>query len=133
MNPVFAKLNLKGQREIVAVDVPASFEPALRSLEGVTVLRDPARARSIGFALAFATSQAAVDALAVVLCAKAEDDALLWFAYPKASSKLHRCDFNRDSGWRVLREAGFDSVRAVAIDDDWTALRFRRVEHIRSR
>jgi hypothetical protein len=32
----------------------------------------------------------------------AEGDALLWFAYPKQSSKTLRCDFNRDNGWDVL-------------------------------
>jgi len=32
-----------------------------------------------------------------------------------------------------IRDAGFDSVRAVAIDDDWSALRFRRVEFVKSR
>jgi hypothetical protein len=26
---------------------------------------------------------------------------------------------------------GFDTVRQVAIDDDWSALRFRRVEYIK--
>jgi hypothetical protein len=28
--------------------------------------------------------------------------------------------------------AGFDSVRQIAIDEDWSALRFRRVEYIKS-
>jgi hypothetical protein len=37
---------------------------------------------------------------------------------------------NRDTGWDVLRRAGFDTVRLVAIDADWSALRFRRKEHI---
>jgi len=54
-----------------------------------------------------------------------------WFAYPKGTSKRFRCEFNRDSGWHVLRSAGFDSVRMVAIDEDWSALRFRRRELIK--
>ena len=57
-------------------------------------------------------------------------DPILWFAYPKASSRRYACDFNRDSGWDVLRGLGFDSVRQVAIDEDWSALRFRRVQYI---
>jgi len=32
----------------------------------------------------------------------------------------------------VIRNAGFDSVRQVAIDEDWSALRFRRVEYIKT-
>ena len=50
----------------------------------------------------------------------------------KGSSKRYTCDFNRDTGWHVLGEAGFEPVRQVAIDEDWSALRFRRVEFIKS-
>jgi hypothetical protein len=60
-------------------------------------------------------------------------DALLWFAYPKGTSKRYACEFNRDTGWHVIRKAGFDSVRQVAIDEDWSALRFRRVEYVKTR
>ena len=130
MPSVFDKLNLKAQREILVVHAPASFEPELASLDGVVVLRDPKKAKAVQFALAFATKQAEVDSLANLLAAKAEGDALLWFAYPKGSSKKYTCDFNRDDGWAVLRGLGFDTVRQVAIDEDWSALRFRRLEYI---
>ena len=43
-----------------------------------------------------------------------------------------RCEFDRDSGWEVLGQAGFEPVRMIAIDADWSALRFRRVEYILS-
>jgi len=45
---------------------------------------------------------------------------------------LYRCDFNRDTGWVALGEIGFEGVRQIAIDEDWTALRFRRVEFIKT-
>lgn len=136
MSALFDKLNLKQQREILVVDAPASFEPELAALvasSGVTVLRDPAQAGAVHFALAFASRQAEVDRLAALLTRAAEGDALLWFAYPKGSSRRYRCDFNRDTGWRVLTEAGFETVRQVAIDEDWSALRFRRTEYVKSR
>jgi len=131
MPSIFEKLNLKQQREILVVNAPPSFEPELLALESVTVLRDPKKAKAIHFALAFATKQAEVDALAQLLASKAEGDALLWFAYPKGTSKRYTCEFNRDTGWSALRSAGFDTVRQVAIDEDWSALRFRRVEYIK--
>ena len=96
------------------------------------MLRDVKKAKAIHFAIAFATQQAEVDALSKALTAKAEGDALIWFAYPKGTSKKYPCEFNRDAGWDVLRSLGFDAVRAVAIDEDWSALRFRRVEFIRA-
>lgn len=131
MTSVFAKLNLKDQHEILVVDPPSSFERELAGLAGVAVVRDPVRIAKVDFALLFATTQAKVDALSAMVQGKLQGDAILWFAYPKGTSRKYRCEFNRDSGWSVLREHGFDTVRQVAIDEDWSALRFRRVEYIK--
>lgn len=132
MAPIFEKLNLKQQREILVINAPPSFESELATLVGVTVLRDPGKVKRVEFALAFVITQSEVDRLARVLVAKAQDDALLWFAYPKGTSRKYKCDFNRDTGWDAVRRAGFDTVRQVAIDEDWSALRFRRIEYIKS-
>jgi hypothetical protein len=132
MASVFQKLNLKAQREIAVFNVPASFEPELAGLDGVRILRDPKKLAAVQFALAFATQQAELDRLSRLLAAKIAGDGLLWFAYPKGTSKRYSCEFNRDTGWQIIRSAGFDSVRQVAIDEDWSALRFRRLEYIRT-
>ena len=131
MTTVFEKLNLKEQRKILVVNAPASFESELLALKEVSVLRDPKKAKSFQFALAFVTKQAEVEALSGLLAGKAEGDALVWFAYPKGTSKRFECEFNRDNGWNSMRSVGFDTVRQVAIDEDWSALRFRRVEFIK--
>jgi len=131
MPTVFEKLNLKQQAEILVINAPSSFEPLLDALKQVTILRDAKRAAVIHFALVFVTKLAEVDALSRVLCPKAEGDALLWFAYPKGTSKRYQCDFNRDTGWHSVRAKGFDTVRQIAIDEDWSALRFRRTEYIK--
>jgi hypothetical protein len=130
MSPIFAKLNLKDCDEILVIDAPATFEGELAQLPGVKVQRDPKTVGAFRFALAFANRQAEVDRLSKLLGPKAQGDALLWFAYPKASSQKYTCDLNRDTGWAVLRKSGYDTVRQVAIDEDWSALRFRRVEFI---
>jgi len=57
---------------------------------------------------------------------------VVWFAYPKGSSKKYTSQINRDNGWAVLGKAGFEPVRMVAIDEDWSAVRFRRVEFIKT-
>ena len=74
------------------VNEPASFESELAALAGVTVLRDPGKVKVVRFALAFATAQTEIDRLAKLLSAKAEGDALLWFAYPKGTSKKYQCE-----------------------------------------
>lgn len=130
MTPLFKKMNLKDQREIVVINAPASFEPELAALTGVAVLRKIPK--TLNFVLAFVTKQKDLDVVSAQLAKAADGDAILWFAYPKGTSKNYSCDFNRDSGWTVLGAAGFESVRMVAIDADWSALRFRRVEHVKT-
>jgi hypothetical protein len=129
--PTFAKLNLKDQAEIVVLNAPASFEPELKSLKGVTVRRD-AKGGDIDFSLAFVTTQKEVDTLGPQVAKKAKGDAVVWFAYPKGSSKKYTSQINRDNGWAVMGKAGFEPVRMVAIDEDWSAVRFRRVEFIKT-
>lgn len=131
MASVFEKLNLKAQREILVLNAPASFEPELAGLQGIRVRRSLEGVDSVSFALVFACTQAQVDGAAQFLAPLARGDAILWFAYPKAASKKYRCEFNRDTGWAGLQRLGFDTVRLVAIDTDWSAMRFRRVEYIK--
>lgn len=133
MTGVFGKLNLKDQREILVVGAPESFESELAALGRVRVVRKPSAIKHLSFALFFVTRQAQLDALAKLIAAQAEGDPVIWFAYPKGTSRSLVCDFNRDTGWEAVRAAGFDSVRQVAIDADWSALRFRRVEFINRR
>ena len=127
----FVKLNLKDQAEIVVLNAPASFEPELKSLKGVTVRRD-AKGGDIDFSLAFVMTQKEVDTLGPQVAKKAKGDAVVWFAYPKGSSKMYKSQINRDNGWAVMGDAGFEPVRMVAIDEDWSAVRFRRVEFIKT-
>jgi hypothetical protein len=128
----FAKLNLKEQNDIVIVNAPESFEREIASLKGVTVRRSMSDVKQVDFSLSFVTKQKEVDALAITVGRKAAGDAIIWIAYPKKSSKRYACEFNRDSGWPSMGEAGFEPVRMVAIDEDWSALRFRRAEFIKN-
>ena len=132
MSAIFNKLNLKSQTEILVLNAPESFEPELAALENVTIRRSAQDVKEIAFSLAFVTRQKEVDAIAGIIARKATGDAIVWFAYPKGTSKKYKCDFNRDTGWAALGAAGFEGVRMVAIDEDWSALRFRRVEFIRT-
>ena len=45
----------------------------------------------------------------------------LWFCYPKGG----RADINRDSLWTMLTPYGLRPITNVAIDEVWSALRFR--------
>lgn len=133
MATLFDKLQLKGHQDMLVLNAPASFEAELSQLPALHIHRSLDPLPEITFSLAFVTKQAEVDALTKKITARAEGDAAVWFAYPKGSSKKYKCDFNRDTGWAELKKAGFDTVRSIAIDEDWTGLRFRRTEFIKSK
>jgi len=127
---VFGKLQLKDQDAIVILNAPSSFEKELRGLKGVQIHREfagPTR-----FALAFMTMWPELERYAKALRRHAEGDAVVWTAYPKGSSKRYTTELGRDSGWQPLGDLGYEPVRMIAIDEDWTAMRFRRAEYIKS-
>lgn len=128
---VFKKLQLKDQTDIMVLDAPTSFEKELKTLKGVRVHRD-LKPPTVTFAIAFVVRQPDVDRYARALAARSQGDGVIWFAYPKGSSKRYQSEISRDAGWRVLGNLGFEGVRMVAIDEDWSAVRFRRVEFIKT-
>ena len=133
MDNVFKKMNFKSSTSVVVVNAPMSFGVNMEAMKELTnFYTDFSTLEKTNFIIAFCTMQSEVDAVAIQAAKKLEGDGLLWFAYPKGTSKKFKCDFNRDTGWAVLGEQGFEPVRMVAIDEDWSALRFRRVVFIKT-
>ena len=58
-----------------------------------------------------------------------EHDSVLWFAYPKGTSKI-KTDINRDTIRVTGEEFGITTVTAISIDNTWSALRFRPIEKV---
>ncbi|GAB2982359.1 hypothetical protein GCM10027049_18680 [Mucilaginibacter puniceus] len=58
-----------------------------------------------------------------------EFDSVLWFAYPKGTSKI-KTDINRDMLWKLGEEFGITSVAAISINETWSALRFRPIDRV---
>jgi hypothetical protein len=133
MTPLFKKLNFKNHRQITVLNSLESFLPELKAMEASTPV-SPAvgKAKELDFVIVFATRQQQVDKAAEAVAPKLISDGIFWICYPKGSSKKYICDFNRDTGWNRLGELGFEPVRQVAVDEDWSALRFRRAEHIKT-
>jgi hypothetical protein len=60
---------------------------------------------------------------------KVEPDSVLWFAYPKGTSKI-KTDINRDTIRVTGEEFGITTVTAISINDIWSALRFRPIDKV---
>jgi hypothetical protein len=126
-DPLVRKLNLGDRTAVLLIDAPPEAAALAAALEGQVTLAGPADA-----ALLWATRRDRVQELLPQLNAALTGDAILWICYPKGRSKRYTADFNRDTITDVPGAFGFEPVRQVALDADWSALRFRRVEFVRT-
>jgi hypothetical protein len=113
-----AKLQIKPGQRIATLagtgDVP-SIAP-----EGTETTDAPEEADVI---VAFVRTKADLDTVAVPAIEAARLDKLVWIAYPKGG-KLGT-DVNRDILRNSLESRGVQPVRQIALDEVWSALRFR--------
>jgi hypothetical protein len=77
----------------------------------------------------FVRSISQLEESAAVAIEAAGYDGLLWFSYPKKSSKVET-DLSRDVGWDVVIEAGLRPVTQVSVDETWSALRWRPIQAV---
>ena len=133
IDPLFKKLAFKNQADVLVLGVPESFQLALKKLpEETRLISSLNQVDQFNYALVFVTQKAEIQVFAEACRDQIAGDTILWMCYPKGSSKKYSCDFNRDQGWEPMGEIGFEPVSMVAIDEDWSALRFRNVHFIKT-
>lgn len=96
------------------------------------LLKGVAQAKSgpAPFLLAFVESQAALEAAAPVILARGQRGGHIWIAYPKKTGAI-KTDITRDHGWAPIVAADLLPVTQIAIDETWSALRFRYRDEIK--
>ncbi len=112
--PLSARLHIKPGAKVAVVAAPTGFAlgvPTSSSVKGADV------------ALLFVASRAALEKSFPKVRAVAANGAL-WIVYPKTMSGK-KTDLTRDAGWEVVERAGLNPVTQVAVDETWSALRFR--------
>ncbi len=130
MNAVLGKLQIKPGTTLVVQGAPPDLAALVAQWsEDVTL---EAQLSAADACLVLVRSCAEIARLAPEVAAEAEGDAVVWFTDRRKSSKRSASDVGRDAGWAPLGALGFEAVRQIAIEDDWSALRFRRVAFIRS-
>jgi hypothetical protein len=113
-----AKLQIKpGQR---LATLSGSDDVPVIAAAGAETAGEPDTADVI---VAFVRARADLDTVAVPAIEAARRDKLVWIAYPKAGQL--GTDLNRDILRESLAGQGVQPVRQVAIDEVWSALRFR--------
>lgn len=133
MNPIFKKLNFKDQQRIAVLHAPAEFEQAMKEMQELTQLDATINPNhTYEFVLAFVQSEADIEKVIANVHTQLAKDPVFWLAYPKKSSKKYKSTLHRDCGWKQVGALGFESVRQIAINEDWSALRFRDASFIKA-
>lgn len=133
MKKLLEKLNYKGQERIALLNAEESFSNLITiELKDVILDKEIDPRYPYEFIIVFVKSVSDVNNLTSIALHNLVADGILWFCYPKKTSKKYRSELNRDHGWKELNDCGLYGVRVVSIDEDWSAVRFRNIKFIKS-
>jgi hypothetical protein len=133
MKNLLDKLNYKGQKRISVINADEQFIHTISAdLRDVVIDQKIDPRYAYGFIIIFVKTVSQVELFAPMTVHNLIADGVLWFCYPKKTSKKYSSDINRDHGWKILNDSGLHGIRLVAVDEDWSALRFRNKKYIKS-
>jgi hypothetical protein len=133
MQKLLEKLNYKGNDRIALLNAEDNFTVTLsEELGNVTIDREIDPRFPYNFIIIFVTNISEIETFTPIALHNLLCDGVLWFCYPKKTSKKLSSDIDRNTGWKPLNDCGFHGIRLVSIDEDWSALRFRSIRFIKS-
>ena len=127
------RLNYKGQKRIAIINADKNFrlEPH-KEIKDMQIDNEIDLRYPYDFMIIFVRNGTEVKEITPGVLHNLAVDGILWFSYPKKSSKKYSTDIDRDHGWKPLNDLEFFGIRLVAIDDDWSAMRFRNIKYIKA-
>lgn len=128
--PLASKLQIKPGFSLLLLNTPKGYEKVLGKLPDGAMLATSAKG-TYDWVLLFCHNQTEIDQHALAAIKHVKPGGQMWFAYPKKSGSI-KTDISRDKGWDGVVKAGWEGVRQIAIDDTWSALRFRPLSEIKS-
>ncbi len=129
---LFEKLQLKDEKNLLIQGLPSSIEKQFAKLTYAKNVTPLLKSKKVDFALVFALSQHQLNNVLKEVFPALHEDTKLWVAYPKTTSKIVS-DLNRDCSWELLTRNEYESVRQVALDHVWSAIRFKKLDKIPNR
>jgi hypothetical protein len=122
------KLQLKSGQRMAVLNAPRGYVADLTARLDSVDVTDQAKDK-LDATLVFVNTLAEAKRLAPRGMRAVAPDGLAWVAYPKGSSKV-KTDVNRDRLWEALKPTGWRPVRQIALDEIWSAMRFRPADKV---
>lgn len=130
-NPLVWKLGIKPRMRALVVGAPPGYLKLLAPLPEDVVITSRTDSKH-PFVQVFATSLADVRESVPYLLKYVANGALLWIAYPKRTSGIES-DLSRDLIAEAMSATGWRPVSIIAIDEVWSALRFRPAGDVKTK
>jgi hypothetical protein len=125
MIELLRKLQYRGTETFVHYQLPADLFNGFSEMGLPLISLEQASKEDLQFVIAFVLSMAEIEAIFEKILPFLQPDSIVWFCFPKGSSKKYPVDINRDKGWEFLKSKDFLPVRIVSINMDWSGLQFR--------
>ena len=123
--PLVKKLRIKGGNRLALLHAPEGYLSMLVDLPEDVVIVETIDG-TFDIVHAFYTKMDTLDKEIDGLKAALKEDSILWVSYPKGTSKKDT-DLNRDIIWKYMTPKGLKAVSMIAIDEVWSAMRFKVV------
>jgi hypothetical protein len=129
MNSIIKKLGIDKFEKLLILNSPDEFKSIIKEIKSDvnTEIID-----TYPYILCFEKDKEKLDMIIPALISALEKNGQFWVAYPKGTSKLYKSNLNRDIIRNLFQQYKFDGVAIVAIDDNWSAMRVRSEELIKS-
>ncbi len=128
MGDVARKLLIKAGHRVGLVNPPSGYLDRLHPLpDGAGVVKSTSAA--VDVLQVFVRDTGELRKVNRKVFQRVKPDGVLWVCYPKGGAKAST-DLNRDVLWKAMEKNGLVGVTLVAIDDTWSAMRFRPPDRV---
>ena len=124
------KLNAKNYSKVYVENLPTEVLEMIKG-EGIEVING-ATSNPLDFVMLAGLEKKDFEKSFTNWIGNISDDPLVWLCYPKKSSKKYKSELSRETMWDILGSYNMEPVRQIAIDEDWSAIRYRLVNKIKS-
>jgi hypothetical protein len=124
---LFEKLQFNDEKNLLIQGLPSTIEKQFCKLSFAKNMTPLLKAKRIDFALVFAVNERQLNGILSDVLPAMNEEAKLWIAYPKKTSKI-ASDLNRDCSWDKVTGSGYESMSQVCLDHVWSALLFQKTE-----
>lgn len=129
VNTLSKKLQFKPDQQALILNAPSGYLDRLTPLPEGVVLFSDATDGNFDFVQVFVKNKEELESLLPTVLKASIPDSLIWIAYLKGGKKAGT-DLNRDILWEAVSQHNLTGVSLIALDENWSAMRFRPTERV---